>query len=198
MRSSLLALCAAAVAARPSPRTRRPATCPSKDAKAEAAEARPRPGEGQRRGRRAAGAALDSVARPHPRLHRHAGPPDHPQRRGRADGEHVLRRLHGDSGERPAAAGHLPVQRRPRLLDHVAAHGLVRPDEGRRIDPRNASPAAVPLRRRIPTPCSTSATWSSSTRRRPACRARSARPSPRTSSASTRTSTPSPGRSSAT
>ena len=79
-----------------------------------------------------------------------AGPPDDPQRQGRADGEHVLRRLHDPVGA-AAAAGHLPVQRRPRLLDHVAAHGLVRPDEGRRLDARDDPRTAVPLRRRTPT-----------------------------------------------
>ena len=42
---------------------------------------------------------------------------------------------------RAAAAGHLPVQRRPGLVDHVAAHGLVRPDEGRRVAARKRSPA---------------------------------------------------------
>ena len=42
---------------------------------------------------------------------------------------------------RTAAAGHLPVQRRPRLLDHVAAHGLVRADEGRCVACPRRSPA---------------------------------------------------------
>ena len=77
---------------------------------------------------------------------------------------------------------------------HMGSFGPMKVDASlpRRSPGRRSATAPTPTR------CSTSPISSSSTRRPPACRARSARPRPRTSSASTRISTPSPGRSSAT
>ena len=102
----------------------------------------------------------------------------------------VLHRLFqaGRAAGRPA--DHLPVQRRPGLVDRVAAHGRVRAgaraDRGRRTRPR-LIPSSTTTRA-----CSTRATSCSSTRPAPASAASPARTRKRPSTASTRTSTPSP------
>ena len=80
------------------------------------------------------------LRRPHARLHGDAGPPDDPQRQGRADREHVLRRLYGAVGAgRPRPVTFL-FNGGPGSSTHVAAHGLVRADEGRRLACRRRSP----------------------------------------------------------
>ncbi len=82
---------------------------------------------------------------PH-RLHRARRHDPAPGQRQRACGEHVLRRVHGRPRRRAHAPGHVLLERRPRLVDDLAAHGIVR--AGPRDVPKNASqPAAAPTLR---------------------------------------------------
>ena len=142
MRSSLLPI-ALALSAPAFAQSTPAGDVPPKDVKDDA-QGRQGCRKGERRRGRAAGAAFDSPPRAHARLHRDARPPDDPQRERRADRQHVLRRLHR-SLARTGAAGDVPVQRRSGLVDDVAAHGFVRADEGRCVDPRDDRRPSVPL-----------------------------------------------------
>ena len=53
------------------------------------------------------------------------------RRQSQGRGLDVLRRLFQEGRARRRPADHLPLQRRPRLLDHVAAHGRLRTAPGR-------------------------------------------------------------------
>ena len=79
---------------------------------------------------------------PPPPHEEHGNPPPPPAR-----GEHVLRRLLPRRQGRSASAHHVSVQRRPGLLDGVAAHGRVRP-EARAHRRRHAQPRRSLSRRR--------------------------------------------------
>ena len=70
-------------------------------------------------------------------------------REERDDGANVLRRLHGRRRRSEAAPGHLPVQRRARLRQPLAPHGLLRPDARRSSRRATRRPAAVPARREL-------------------------------------------------
>ena len=72
----------------------------------------------------------------------------------------------------------------PGILDDVAPHGLVRPDESGRVQIRDHSRTTVSLPDPIPTLCSISAILFSSMLQRQVCPARSGKPGPRTSSES--------------
>ncbi len=60
---------------------------------------------------------------PPPRDERSGPPPPQPPEAG-----HVVRRLFPGRQAGPPPSHHLPLQRRPRIIDGVAAHGRVRPE----------------------------------------------------------------------
>ena len=81
-------------------------------------------------------------------VHGDGGHADRPQRQGRAVGEHGLRRLRPKGRRRRrAAADHLRVQRRPRLLVGLAAHGRARAAPRGHRRRRAHAAAALPGRR---------------------------------------------------
>ena len=147
MRSSLLRYRARARDAPPTPRTPACRGRSVQRGQGRRSEARQGCGQGERRGRRAACAALDLAARKDARLHRDAGPPDDPRRQGRADREHVLHGLYGAIGAggrvlSPSCSTAAP-DRRPCGCTWAS----LRADEGRRFAARDDRRPAVPLRR---------------------------------------------------
>ena len=88
----------------------------------------------------------DRSRRPYAGVHRPRGNDYAAQRSGRADGAGLLYRLYARRRRSLETPGHVPLQRRSRKLDDVAAHGLVRPGARRHEGRRDHRSAAVPDR----------------------------------------------------